>query len=62
MEDLILKTPTKIIVVGTFDEDNEISIDIYANDNRGVFSYLDESQATQLRDHLTEALEKLKKP
>lgn len=60
MEDLILETPTKTIVVGTFDEDNEISIDIYTKDNRGVFSYLDESQAAQLRDHLTEALNKLK--
>ena len=60
MENLILETPTKRIEVGTFDEDNEISIDIYTKDNRGVFANLDESQAAKLRDHLTEALDKLK--
>lgn len=62
MEDLILKTATKEIVVGIFDDDNEISFDVYPKELGSVkpaFAYLSVSQTRELIEHLTNCLKEV---
>ena len=62
MEDLILETATKKVVVGVFDEDNEIPFDVYPKQPVGgatSFTYLTSSQTRELIAHLTNCLKEV---
>ena len=62
MEDLILETATKKIIVGVFDDDNEIPFDVYPKQPVGgatSFTYLTPSQTRELIEHLTNCLKEV---